>query len=168
MRGLAIAMALLLASPSALAGEPHPFVQGSWHQLLEAHRGKPLIVHFWGITCAPCMVEMPKWAALMHRDAGFDFVVVDGDPVGADSTGAQSMLAKMGLANAESWRFADDFVERLRFEVDPKWQGELPLTVLVGRGAGVRKIVGSADFDEVARWLQEQEPDTIGPNLAKP
>ncbi len=156
MRRLFLALMLLLTTPVAIAGEPHSFVQGSWHELLQAHRRRPLIVHFWGVTCAPCMVEMPKWAALTRRDTSFDFVVVDADPVGEDSTGAQAMLAKMGLGDAESWRFDDDFVEKLRFEIDPKWRGELPLTLLIGRDGSVRRVLGSADFDKVAQWLAHQ------------
>ena len=150
-------LVLLFAAIPSVAAPAQPFVQGSWQALLKAHQGKPLVVHFWGVTCAPCMIEMPKWAEIAHGDRGFDFVLVDADPVGADSSAEEPMLAKMGLADAEAWRFADDFSERLRYEVDPKWRGELPLTLLIGRDGGVRKILGSADFAAVHAWLVEQE-----------
>ena len=32
------------------------------------------------------------------------------------------------LAGAENWMFTDDFVERLRYEIDPQWHGEIPRT----------------------------------------
>jgi thiol-disulfide isomerase/thioredoxin len=156
IRALAI-LALLLGAGQAAAAPAQPFVQGSWQALLKAHRGKPLVVHFWGVTCAPCMVEMPKWAETAHTDRAFDFVLVDADPVGADPSAEAPMLAEMGLADAEAWRFADDFTERLRYEIDPKWHGELPLTLLIGRDGSVRKILGSADFAAVHAWLAEQE-----------
>jgi len=147
-------LALFAACP-AFAGEDRPFVRGSWQELRQLHQGKPTIVHFWGITCAPCMVEMPRWAKLAETDRKLDLVLVDADPVG--ETADAPMLAKMGLVDMESWRFADDFTERLRYEIDPKWHGELPLTLLVGRDGGVRKIIGSADFAEVRQWLDGQE-----------
>ncbi len=154
MKGWIALLAAFLASP-VLAGEAHPFLQGSWQQLREQHRGKPTIVHFWGITCAPCMVEMPRWAKLAEADRGLNLVLIDADPVGEEGNGP--MLARMGLSQTESWRFADDFTERLRFEVDPKWHGELPMTLLIGRDGSVRKILGSADFSEVRHWLDEQK-----------
>jgi thiol-disulfide isomerase/thioredoxin len=156
MKWVIVVFALLLAAHPALAGEPRPFVQGSWQELRQLHHGRPTIVHFWGLTCAPCMVEMPRWAELAKADRTIDLVLVDADPVGEDPNADAPMLAKMGLSGTESWRFADAFSERLRFEIDPKWHGELPLTLLVGRDGTVRKIVGSADFAEVRQWLTTQ------------
>ncbi len=153
----ALFLAMMLAIPQAVAAPAQPFVQGSWQALLHAHQGRPLVVHFWGVTCAPCMVEMPKWAAIAQSDRNFDFVLVDADPVGADPAAEAPMLRQMGLGAAENWRFADGFVERLRYEIDPKWRGELPLTLLIGRDGSARKILGSADFEAVHAWLAGQE-----------
>ena len=150
-----IALALIVAHPAT--AEPRPFVQGSWQALRSLHQGRPTIVHFWGITCAPCMVEMPHWAELAKTDPWLDLVLVDADPVGNDPDADAPMLTKMGLASTESWRFADPFSEKLRFEIDRKWHGELPLTLLIGRDGSIRKIVGSADFDDVRHWLEIQK-----------
>lgn len=155
MRWMLLVLALVAAYPAA--AEPHPFVQGSWQVLRGQHQGHPTIVHFWGITCAPCMVEMPHWAELAKADPWLDLVLVDADPVGDDPNADAPMLKKMGLAGTESWRFADAFSEKLRFEIDPKWHGELPLTLLIGRDGSIRKIVGSADFDDVRHWLDKQK-----------
>ena len=74
MRWLFLALALLAACPAA-AAEPRPFAQGSWQALRQLHRGHPTVIHFWGITCAPCMVEMPRWAELAKTDPWLDLVV---------------------------------------------------------------------------------------------
>jgi len=152
---LTVTLAALAVAP-VFAAPLHPFGQGSWSELLKAHSGKPLVVHFWGVTCAPCMVEMPKWAALARDDLGFDLVLIDADPIEGAPEDGGPMLAKMGLGDAESWRFADGFVERLRFEVDPKWRGELPYTVLIDPDGRKRAVYGSVDFAEVKRWLEAQ------------
>ena len=150
-----IALTLIAAHPAA--AEPRPFVEGSWQALRGLHQGRPTVVHFWGITCAPCMVEMPRWAELAKADPWLDLVLVDADPVGNDPNADAPMLKKMGLSNTESWRFADAFSEKLRFEIDRKWHGELPLTLLIGRDGSIRRIVGSADFDDVRHWLETQK-----------
>src|SRR5690606_41270171 len=36
------------------------------------------------------------------------------------------ILEEYGLETIESWMFADAFIERLRFSIDPGWYGELP------------------------------------------
>jgi hypothetical protein len=70
---------------------------------------------------------------------------------------AEDFLAKSGLQNAENWIFDDSFVERLRYEIDPKWQGEMPVTLLIGRNGPIGRIEGSAKMPEVSAWLKEQQ-----------
>jgi hypothetical protein len=62
-------------------------------------------------------------------------------------------LAKTGIAGAENWIFADDFVERLRFEINPQWRGQIPITLLVAGDGKTTKIEGAADPAEVRSWL---------------
>ena len=50
-----------------------------------------------------------------------------------------------GLGGVESWRFAD----RLRFEIEPEWQGEMPRTVLIGRDGKLTVMPGIADLAAV-------------------
>ena len=58
---LAAAACVLLASTMAGAADLKPFVGGSWQTLLKAHAGKPLVVHFWGLT------EGEPWARRKAR-----------------------------------------------------------------------------------------------------
>src|SRR5260221_557708 len=69
MKGLLAALLLLLALPAAAAAEPQPFERGSWSALREAHAGRPMVVHLWGLTCAPCLVELPRWETVRRRVA---------------------------------------------------------------------------------------------------
>ena len=46
-----------------------PFVRGSWQEVLRAHAGRPTLVHFWGVTCGPCKVELPLLGKFM-KDHG--------------------------------------------------------------------------------------------------
>ena len=66
------------------------------------------------------------------------------------------MLAKTGLSGAENWIFSDPFTERLRFEIDPSWHGEIPRTVLIARGGKTTVIEGVADTVQVQSWLDGQ------------
>src|SRR6201987_3506452 len=72
------------------------------------------------------------------------------------SGGSPAMLAETGLAAAENWTFGDGFVERLRYEIDPQWRGEIPRTMLITRDGATTTIDGAADLDRVRAWLDAQ------------
>jgi thiol-disulfide isomerase/thioredoxin len=142
----------MLVSPSAMAGEQRPFVRGSWQDLRQEHAGHDVVVHFWGITCGPCLAELPRWAQFMRERPELDVVMVAVDPVIVDAGTITAALSKAGLEAPESWMFADPFSERLAFEVDPRWAGELPYTLLIRRDGLVKASLGAADFSELRNW----------------
>ena len=119
---LILSLPLAWHSTAALE-EFSPFVRGSWKTILKAHVGQPTIVHFWGVTCGPCRVEMPRWGKLLQERPDVHLVVINADLVPNDANAVAAMLAQTGLAGAENWMFTDGFVERLRYEIDPQWHG---------------------------------------------
>ncbi|MEO8317764.1 MAG: TlpA disulfide reductase family protein [Bradyrhizobium sp.] len=159
-RQLLAGMMLITLLPSAPASdgkaELKPFGRGSWQEILRAHTGRPTVVHFWGVTCGPCKVELPLLGKFMKEHSAFDMVTVSADLV-PDLPGAtRSMLEKSGLAAAENWIFNDGFVERLRFEIDPAWQGDIPRTILISEKGDVTTIEGSVEMTEIQKWLEPQ------------
>jgi thiol-disulfide isomerase/thioredoxin len=155
-------LALLLLAGAAptrstdAANELRAFVRGSWSEIRKAHAGEPLVVHFWGVTCGPCRVEMPNWGKLLHERRDMRLVLINADLVPNEPKAALAMLNKAGLAGAENWTFSEDFVERLRYEIRPKWRGEIPLTLLLARDGSITEIEGVADLAEIRTWLDGQ------------
>jgi thiol-disulfide isomerase/thioredoxin len=142
-----------VSAQAAFAGELLPFKRGSWDEIRRASGGKPMIAHFWGLTCGPCRVEMPQWGKLLAAERRVRVVVIHADPLPNSLAPVQDMLAAAGLQNAENWIFEDSFRERLRFEIDAKWRGELPRTLLISAAGEVTAVVGSADMAEVHQWI---------------
>jgi thiol-disulfide isomerase/thioredoxin len=141
---------------SAAMDELRPFVRGSWQDIRKAHAGRPTVVHFWGVTCGPCRTEMPRWGKLLSERPDLGLVVINADLVPNEPSAVSAMLAQTGLAAAENWTFADDFFERLRYEIDPQWRGEIPRTMLIARDGGMTVIEGVAELTQVKAWLDEQ------------
>jgi thiol-disulfide isomerase/thioredoxin len=160
-RWLLLLLALIVALPLGRAGsaaetELRPFMRGSWQAIRTAHAGEPTVVHFWGVTCGPCRVEMPAWGKLLQERRDLKLVVIDADLVPNEPDAASAMLAQTGLASAENWMFTDAFVERLRHEIDPQWHGDIPRTLLLARDGTITTIEGSADMAQVRAWLDAQ------------
>jgi thiol-disulfide isomerase/thioredoxin len=159
MKKLLLALVILvlpLIANAATAIELHSFRRGSWNDILKAHAGQPLIVHFWGVTCGPCRIEMPEWGRLLRERPDLKLVVINADLVPNAPAVATTMLKETGLADAENWIFEDRFVERLRYEVDRQWRGEIPRTMLIACEGTITTIEGSADMEEVRDWLDKQ------------
>src|SRR5436305_5893400 len=158
LHGLALALTLLLpASVSEASVELKPYVGGSWQQLLAAHKDRPTLVHFWGVTCGPCKVELPLLGQFMKDHSELAVVTISADLVPNLPGAARAMLEKAGLGSAENWIFNDGFVERLRFEIDPAWQGDIPRTLLIARDGTVTTIEGSAEIPDLEKWLAQQK-----------
>ena len=156
IRTFFLTLLLVVASAGAQAADLQSFGRGSWSKLRTAHDGQPTVVHFWGLTCAPCLVEMPEWGKLRAERPDMKLVLVAADPVPQDPARVNDMLARADLAKAENWTFTDRFNERLRYEIDPAWSGELPRTLLLAADGTPTVLPGVADLSRVRAWLDAQ------------
>lgn len=137
--------AMVLAWNGAVAaGDIKPFKRGSWGEILEDYRGRDVAVHFWSLGCAPCLAEMPRWAEFRKAAADVPLILIAVDSI-ERAARLKAVLGRYGLGDAETWAFADSFADRLLFEVDPDWRGELPMTRLVDRNGNVTSVIGSFD-----------------------
>lgn len=152
----ALLLALLMPAPAQDSEtQLKPFGRGSWQELMKAHAGRPTIVHFWGVTCGPCKIELPQLGVFMKEQSGIDVVTISADFVPNLPEATRAMLQRAGLSLAENWMF-DGFADRLRFEIDPTWQGDIPRTLLISREGEMTTIDGSADIGDLRQWSARQ------------
>jgi len=144
----------LLPAHAAVTPTLKPFVTGSAKEITAGRSGKPFILAFWSVSCVHCRAELAMLGKLCKQYPGLDVVLVSTDSA-EESEAVSSVLRQYPLGKAESWVFADDFVERLHFEVDRQWRGELPRTYLYGPGASVTAFSGKLDAQQLERWVNE-------------
>lgn len=127
-----------------------PYQSGDWLTLTRAQKA-PMIVHFWGVTCGPCMTEMPQWGhfAAQHQE---NVVFIEIDP--APMKNVMNLIHKLQTQAYRNYYVDSVFDERSRYEIDPKWQGETPYTILVGTKGAQTSFSGSADFKQLASWIK--------------
>jgi len=150
-----IRIALLAAAAAtpllAAAATPREFTEDSFAQIRARYAGRPLVVHIWGMTCGPCLVELPKWGALQRRRPDMNLVLIQADQ--APARASEQTLQGAGLGRAESWGLTQPLDDYLRASIDPKWAGDMPRTLLLAPGGQLTVIRGVADIGAVARWL---------------
>ncbi|WBL82639.1 TlpA family protein disulfide reductase [Bradyrhizobium xenonodulans] len=153
-----LGLGILIASAAGLGAQPapKPFERGTWQSVLRGHVGRPTLVHFWGVTCGPCKVELPQLGQFAKDHPGIDVVTISADLVPNLPAATQAMLDKAGLSSTENFIFNDGFVERLRFEIDPTWQGDIPRTMLISRDGTITTIEGSAEMVDLEKWTAQQ------------
>lgn len=147
---------LMLAVPGmpAMASELRPFVPGSLAGIVATRGGKPFILTFWSLTCSHCRDELALFSRLKRQYPSLDVVLVSTDTP-EDIAAIQSTLEQIKLTQVESWVFADSFAERLRFEVDKKWHGELPRSYFYRGGQIVSAVSGKLDSKSTEQWVRQ-------------
>jgi thioredoxin-like negative regulator of GroEL len=153
----ALALTLAVSGTPGVAGEnaPKVFGEGSWQDLTGAHKGQPLIVHFWSVACAPCLAELPEWGKFLAGNPGVPLVLVNWESRPQPVDRIRATLAKAGLASAEQWALADNFEQKIRFAIDRDWMGELPRTQPIAQDGSVTTFSGAMDFSKLTAWLDE-------------
>lgn len=152
---------LLLVQPvaGATVGSPKDFIPGSFAEIVTTKSGKPFIVSLWSVDCPPCIRELKLWSELYEDHPNMEVVLISIDGTEARPTinaVLQKTLSAKAIQEMASWVFADEFVERLRFEVDPQWYGELPRTVFFTRQHKRHSVSGLLERQDIEQWIQRQ------------
>ncbi|UJO99491.1 MAG: hypothetical protein LZF64_09810 [Nitrosomonas sp.] len=160
LRKIFLLCALILSSGFVLpAGAEQvqlkPFIPGSYQKLLDSNADKPFMLVIWSTTCSSCMKKMPLLHDLAKSRPEINIVMLSADD--ASATGlVQTVLAKNGLTNLEHWIFAGENAQKLRYEIDPKWFGELPRTYFINKKHerhGISGALSKEDYNNIFKVL---------------
>lgn len=150
---LTLVLLLALAQPVA-AQEIRPFVSGSIKEITAARQGKPFILGMWSLTCIHCREELSLLSSMVKKYPNLDLVLVATDTP-EEGEEISATLEQSGLGGTQAWVFADPFAERLRFEIDRKWHGELPRTYFYDPAHAITAISGKLDRQRLEQWMNK-------------
>lgn len=134
----------------------HPFVKGSFAQILAENAGKPLLITFWSETCTYCMEELAMLGNLRREYPDREIVVVATDPF-LDEKIIWQTLTRQGLQLADTWVFGEHFPEMIYRDVDKSWRGELPLTFFIDARGKQHKQLGIVNEEILRAWFERPE-----------
>jgi thiol-disulfide isomerase/thioredoxin len=151
-----------------------PLDRNAYRGMVDAHRGKVILVDFWATWCDPCREELPKLVALEKRldSRKFQLVTISADEP-ENQAAAGTLLDKEGVRPPHFIKHADDdqaFID----SVDKKWSGALPALFLYdASGTLAARFIGESDINEIetaVRKVLRPNPPALRPsgNFARP
>jgi len=132
------------------------FLRGSQQSIVSSHQGKPFILALWSLDCTHCIDDMVLFGKLAKKYRDFDLVLISTDAPEQEQEIART-LQRYSLGKTESWVFADSYAERLRFEVDPQWYGELPRTYFFDAEGHSTAVSGKIDRKQIELWIRDNK-----------
>lgn len=147
------------APAKAPMADPAVIDQQGFRELLERHRGEPLVVTFWATWCEPCREGYPMLNELARQYAPQGLVVL-GISLDEDSeiTLVRHFLARYKPA-FPNYRKRPGNEEAFAHAVNPKWNGAIPATFFYSRDARQQALlVGEhtrAEFERAIRAVLE-------------
>lgn len=132
------------------------FLRGSYQEIVSSRSGKPFIISLWSLDCIYCRDDMVIFGKLLKKYHDLDLVLISTDTREQTKEITQA-LQKYPLKQVESWVFADSFVERLRYEVDTQWYGELPRTYFYDAQGHAVAHSGKLDYAQIELWIRSNK-----------
>ena len=162
MKFIAALIFSLCLQQAFAAQEPLPLQRGSYQKIKSAHAGKPFIVAMWSVSCTHCGADLEIFQKLAQRNPEFNLVLISTDTPEVKSVIAERLnqyklldiAASQRAGKIESWVFADSYTERLHYEIDPQWYGELPRTYFFDASGNAKAISGVLNEAQVEAWLK--------------
>jgi hypothetical protein len=124
---------------------------GSFAALLAARRNQPFLLVLWSITCRPCRDEFALFREMRRSYPSLPLVLISTDD-SSDEAVAATALHDFDMEGEESWIFADD-AQKLRYEIDPGWYGELPRAYFYDAMHRREGVSGSLPRERLESWL---------------
>lgn len=137
---------LFLSVSTAFAGQAtlKEFKPGSYQQMLDSRTNQPFMLVVWSITCSSCLKDMALLKRIHQDNPKLDIVLLATDDL-TTAPQIQKIVGDNQLTDLESWVFADENTQKLQYEIDPKWFGELPRTYFFDKEHQRQGISGVLD-----------------------
>lgn len=140
---------MTLSAPKAEEDNLHSFISGSYQQILADTNNQPFMLVIWSITCPSCLKDMTLINELHQAYPIFKIIMLAADDLPAKPQ-IVSILKKSALTSLENWVYADENTQKLQYEIDPKWFGELPRTYFFDsthKREGVSGVLSKQDYE---------------------
>ncbi|MEY3830800.1 MAG: hypothetical protein RIS40_605 [Pseudomonadota bacterium] len=145
---------LLVFSNFSFAYEFMPFEINTRNVIEKKYLNQPLIISFWSIDCPYCIDDLKKLGKALSKNTNVKLITVCVD--GKESAKkAERILSQANLPKHEQYQYAEVDEDRLRYNIDPAWYGELPRTYFYDATHQVTPLSGKISNSFLDKWFKK-------------
>ncbi len=148
-------LSFLIHSAYADSAELKPFAPGAYQHLLNSRANRPFMLVIWSITCSSCLKDMALLNKMRKAHPEIEMVMLSTDDTSAEEQ-VRQILRKNELNGLENWYFADENPQKLRYEIDSRWYGELPRTYFWNKSherVGISGVLSEQDYEKMFKQI---------------
>jgi len=151
---LKIFLFLLFFSHFSFAYDFMPFDMNTRKVIEKRYIDQPLIISFWSIDCPYCIDDLKKLGKALSKNTNVKLITVCVD--GKESAKkAERILSQANLPKHEQYQYAEVDEDRLRYNIDPAWYGELPRTYFYDATHQVTPLSGKISNSFLDKWFKK-------------
>ncbi|MEY5134556.1 MAG: hypothetical protein RL709_251 [Pseudomonadota bacterium] len=131
-----------------------PFDMNTRQVIEKRYIDQPLIISFWSIDCPYCIDDLKKLGKALSKNTNVQLITVCVD--GKESAKkAERILSQANLPKHEQYQYAEVDEDRLRYNIDPAWYGELPRTYFYDATHQVTPLSGKISNSFLDKWFKK-------------
>jgi thiol-disulfide isomerase/thioredoxin len=151
---LKIFLFFLFFSHFSFAYDFMPFDMNTRKVIEKRYIDQPLIISFWSIDCPYCIDDLKKLGKALSKNTNVKLITVCVD--GKESAKkAERILSQANLPKHEQYQYAELDEDRLRYNIDPAWYGELPRTYFYDAAHQVTPLSGKISNSFLDKWFKK-------------
>jgi thiol-disulfide isomerase/thioredoxin len=151
---LKIFLFFLFFSHFSFAYDFMPFDMNTRQVIEKRYIDQPLIISFWSIDCPYCIDDLKKLGKALSKNTNVKLITVCVD--GKESAKkAERILSQANLPKHEQYQYAEVDEDRLRYNIDPSWYGELPRTYFYDAAHQVTPLSGKISNSFLDKWFKK-------------
>jgi thiol-disulfide isomerase/thioredoxin len=151
---LKIFLFFLFFSHFSFAYDFMPFDMNTRKVIEKRYIDQPLIISFWSIDCPYCIDDLKKLGKALSKNTNVKLITVCVD--GKESAKkAERILSQANLPKHEKYQYAEVDEDRLRYNIDPAWYGELPRTYFYDAAHQVTPLSGKISNSFLNKWFKK-------------
>ena len=151
---LKIFLFFLFFSHFSFAYDFMPFDMNTRQVIEKRYIDQPLIISFWSIDCPYCIDDLKKLGKALSKNTNVKLITVCVD--GKESAKkAERILSQANLPKHEQYQYAEVDEDRLRYNIDPVWYGELPRTYFYDAAHQVTPLSGKISNSFLDKWFKK-------------
>lgn len=131
----------------------------SFDQLKRIYTSSPdtiYVVNLWATWCKPCVAELPYFnmAADQLKDKKVKFIFASMDFIDAIDKSVKPFLRKKPLSGSV-YIMGDQDVNTWGYEIDSKWDGAIPVTIVVANGKKSSRLGSFENEQDLMNFINQ-------------